>query len=286
MGSNTNRPKSDDMADIMEAEAMAELLETLGGDEEALIGAYLAAKAAEAAQYGPPLPNCGVIPQELPPKRAEYIPRPAPQNVTPAAQKVLWAARIRTEAEANALAGPDLALTASVRTTERMEAEATQPMPLDHYRVGAGGEIVPDGTGHQLPAPWRDTIVTASLITAEASRSRLDLANDCGVLAQSLDLCETIGATNSIERNIASQMALAHKISMRSGQRADESFERAGSAIDKKAREAHSIQGQRETNSTDKGNGRLPEWSPSASETAVRREAKHHRHAHTEHSGQ
>ena len=241
------RDDEPEIADILEMEAVAELLEA--GNEDDLIAAFIAAKAAEAVPQGPRVNNSGLVGIEnRPPRRPDYVLDPTPQNVTPAAQNVLWAARIRTEAEANALAGPDIAMAVSVRSAERLETDATQTMPVDHYQVGAGGEIVPDGSAHQLPAPWRDTVAAPSLITAEASRSRLDLANDAGVLAQSLDICDTIGASNSLERMLAAQLAQIHKISMRAGNRASEAYERQGGAIDAKFREACSIQGQRETN--------------------------------------
>lgn len=226
-------PDDNEETAIDEIEDFAALADI--GNEESLIAAFLAANPA------------GVDAE--PPQRPTHVLPPVRRDTTPASDKLLWASRIRTEAEAGALANrPDPAMDAAVRSAEKLEAEGLAALTPDLFRQGAGGEIVPDGNGHQLPAPWRDTVAAPSLITAEASRARLDLANDCGVLSQTLDICETVGANNSLERMLAAQLALAHRVAMRAGKRADEAYERAGGAIDKKFREACSIQGQRETN--------------------------------------
>lgn len=181
--------------------------------------------------------------------RPTHILPPPPRHATWASDRVIGAARIRLEGEGNALLQrPDHAVQACIAHADRLEAEATGEIPAGALQTGAGGELVPMGNAVTAPAPYRNTVEAPSYITAEASRSRLDLANDCGVLSQTLDICDTIGAQNSLERMLAGQMAQLHKVTMKAGQRAAEAYEQANGAIDQKYREACSVRGQRETN--------------------------------------
>ena len=65
----------------------------------------------------------------------------------------------------------------------------------------------------------RNTVADPSYITADASKSRLDLAFDAGVLETGLDAAETIEARNSLEPfrevSIPDQHVQARRRSMR-----------------------------------------------------------------------
>jgi hypothetical protein len=208
------------------AQLMADILE-----EEAGIAA-----AAEETRQAPP---------RLPP----VILAPERQNTHPGADRVIGAARIRVEAEANKLLNrPDHAVQAELAHAEKLEIGAMAALGPEAFPQGAGGELVPQGNAYIATAPYIDTVKNPSMVTAEASRARQDLANNAGVLSETLDLCETIGARDNTERNLAAQMAIAHKVAMLSGRQACECLEFGRGALDPRHREQYSIQGQRYTN--------------------------------------
>lgn len=164
-------------------------------------------------------------------------------------EKILGAARIRCEAEANALLGhPDHAMEAAVAQADQTEARVLQVLGAGECPTGAGGEIVPFGDGFTRTATYKDTVKAPSLVTAEASRARLDLADNAGVLPAALDIADTIEARDSTERNLAAQMALLHKLIMKSGALAISCLERAEGCIQAKDREIHTIQANRMVN--------------------------------------
>jgi hypothetical protein len=74
------------------------------------------------------------------------------------------------------------------------------------------GEVIPPRTEKLL----YDTMSTPSLAAVEASlaRSRLLLDNVADVVAMALDAADSIGATNSLEKMLAHQLAAAHKVVM------------------------------------------------------------------------
>ena len=86
----------------------------------------------------------------------------------------------------------------------------------------AGGELVP--AGNMVPAEFelRDTVESPDLVTADASRDRLQQAQWAGVLETALDAADTIGAKNAFEKMHAHQMALVHKHVMRLGMRLED----------------------------------------------------------------
>lgn len=59
------------------------------------------------------------------------------------------------------------------------------------------------------------TMESPSFVTADASRSRLELANGAGALASALDTADTIEARDSIELMLSHQLAAAHVASMK-----------------------------------------------------------------------
>ena len=162
----------------------------------------------------------------------------------PAAQRILTAARIRSEAEESALCKGD-AMEFDRITADKLEASAFEALLPGDIEHGMAGELVPVTRGQLVAAHYKDTMKTPSLVTAEASRTRLDLASAADVLETSLDLCDTIEASNAAERMLAGQMALLHKLAMKAGARAAESLERIEGVIDIKYREAGTIQANR-----------------------------------------
>jgi hypothetical protein len=163
--------------------------------------------------------------------------------------KILGAARIRCEAEANRLLGrPDHAMEAEMAQADRVEAGVHAVLGPGEAEMGAGGEIVPHADAFNRAASYIDTVKTPSYVTAEASRSRLDLANKAGVLTSALDIADTIDAKDSTEKNLAAQMALLHRVVMEVGTLAISCIERANGCIMAKDREMYSVQTQRAVN--------------------------------------
>lgn len=73
--------------------------------------------------------------------------------------------------------------------------------PLEAPVRTAGGELVPteDFATRTLPA-IRDTLVNAVAVAADASRDRLDLAENAGLLKLALDTANAIQAGDSTLR--------------------------------------------------------------------------------------
>ena len=64
-------------------------------------------------------------------------------------------------------------------------------------------------------AVMRHTVESPTYVTADASRSRLDLAFKAGALELGFDLAETIQAANSLEKMLAHQLAATHNAAMK-----------------------------------------------------------------------
>lgn len=91
--------------------------------------------------------------------------------------------------------------------------------------VGHGAQKVQDaliacGEAATKPGYIRDTLADPDLVAIEASemRSRHLLAND--IVALGLDVSNSIGATNSMEKLLAYEIALAHKIAFEQASKA------------------------------------------------------------------
>ncbi len=84
-----------------------------------------------------------------------------------------------------------------------------EPVP----EVGAGRELVPAPADEAVPG-LRDTVRNPDKTTALASAERMKLASDAHSLELAVDMAETIGASNSVERALAHQMAVAHRMAM------------------------------------------------------------------------
>jgi hypothetical protein len=166
------------------------------------------------------------------------------------ASKALAASRIRAETEASALTnGPDIAMQAGLRQADKLEQSAGKPFPTDPTEVCAGGELAPHTSPWKISMACVNTVTAPTYITAEASRARLELADQARVLDLTLDLSDTIQAGNSAERMLAAQMAALHKVAMKTAARALETDERLAGYVQNKDREILSIQLQRLTNS-------------------------------------
>jgi hypothetical protein len=89
---------------------------------------------------------------------------------------------------------------------------ALAPVPCPE--MGAGHELVlpTDSPGQSV---LRKTLDQPTFVSANASRTRLALAQKTGSVTMALDMAETIGAQNSAEQMLAHQMAAAHANAMR-----------------------------------------------------------------------
>src|SRR4051812_9782134 len=112
-----------------------------------------------------------------------------------AASLMLGAARIEAE-EADDSRDSSLA--------DDYRAQALAPLSAELIVPGAGGELVPTDCGKGA-AEWRllNTVENPSYVTADASRARLDLAQQAGALEEALDAADTIEARDSLERMLA-----------------------------------------------------------------------------------
>jgi hypothetical protein len=130
------------------------------------------------------------------PRDAGWAPRRGPQPVSSGE-----AIRRATHLRAKVAASPgDLLNPCDLETPSRWEGRAFADLPDAIQSIG--GELVPADTDSM-----RNTVADPSYITADASKSRLDLAFDAGVLETGLDAAETIEARNSLEKMMAHQMA-------------------------------------------------------------------------------
>ncbi len=133
-----------------------------------------------------------------------------------AGELLLTAARIETEAEEGAMRRDPLTTATRKRATEIAE-RARQQAPGYLSEVGAGGELVPASIlGENRFCPQlHNTVTSPDYVTVDASRDRLELAQQAGALETGLDLADTVGAQNSLERMLAHQMAAVHRCAMR-----------------------------------------------------------------------
>lgn len=76
----------------------------------------------------------------------------------------------------------------------------------------SGGEVLP-----QHDTLLRDTLAAPGTTALDASANRLELITRMGtdVAAMALDASDTIGASNSLEKMLAHQLAVSHEVAMR-----------------------------------------------------------------------
>ncbi len=90
---------------------------------------------------------------------------------------------------------------------------------VGEIELGAGCEVMPE-LADASRAHMRDTLRSPTALNVGASLEGLDLANDAGVFASATDAAESMQAGNSLERMLAHQMALTHKLVMTIGAQA------------------------------------------------------------------
>ncbi len=96
---------------------------------------------------------------------------------------------------------------------EILEKDADELLKPDYpVEIGTGNEALPDPEEN---SGIRETMEYPDMITLDASTSRLDQLADLNVLALGLDLSQSIGVKNSLEKLLANQMAAAHDTAMR-----------------------------------------------------------------------
>src|SRR5215203_2739612 len=147
-----------------------------------------------------------VVPEAEPsPQDGGWAPRRGPQPLSSGE-----AIRRATHLRAKVAASPgDLLNLCDLETAKRWEDRAFADLPDPIQSIG--GELVPAEADHRHGGSMRNTVADPSYITADASKSRLDLAFDAGVLETGLDAAETIEARNSLEKMMAHQMAADRK---------------------------------------------------------------------------
>jgi hypothetical protein len=173
------------------------------------------------------------------PRDAGWAPRRGPQPVSSGE-----AIRRGTHLRLRVAGSPgDLLNGYDLETAKRWEAQATADLPDPIHSIG--GELVPADTDRHSGS-MRNTVADPSYITADASRSRVDLAFEAGVLETGLDAAETIEARNSLEKMMAHQMAAQHSSIMRLSAQLNRCIERmeAGQHHDE-TRERANVQGTR-----------------------------------------
>ena len=89
------------------------------------------------------------------------------------------------------------------------------------------GALVAGGEASALPGFFKDTLADPGLIAIESSEARGKLLLANGVVALGIDIANTIGAANTMEKLLAHQMALAHKIASEQASKAAQEYDRA-----------------------------------------------------------
>jgi hypothetical protein len=152
-----------------------------------------------------------------------------------ASDYVLAAERIRVEARySGSCAAGDS------RLADKWEAQArTKQLPSTRTEVGAGGELI-DIENRWDTLGTVDTAADPDYVTADASRDRLELANEAGSLGLALDAADTIQAQDSLEKMLVHQMAVLHRGMMKATARMNEELD-AARVIDPNKREAANV---------------------------------------------
>src|SRR5215207_3652081 len=193
-----------------------------------------------ADEFTPQNQICVSPEAEPSPPDSGWAPRWGPQPLSSGE-----AIRRATHLRAKVAASPDDLLNpCDLETAKRWEGRAFADLPDPVHSIG--GELVPAEAEHRHGCSLRNAVADPSYITADASKSRLDLAFDAGVLETGLDAAETIEARNSLEKMMAHQMAAQHSSIMRLSAQLNRCIERmeAGRHHDE-ARERANVQGAR-----------------------------------------
>jgi hypothetical protein len=106
----------------------------------------------------------------------------------------------------------------NLREGNRAQAEAEEMMePVGEIVLAAGESlhVDPRDLTNQTCGLLQNTLEKPNMISVTASEERMAAALNAGVLETALDAAETAGASNSIEKMLAHQMAAAHKVAMK-----------------------------------------------------------------------
>jgi len=186
-----------------------------------------------------PTQICAVPEAEPSPQDGGWAPRRGPQPLNSGE-----AIRRATHLRAKVAASPsDLLNPRDLETASRWEGRAFADLPDPIHSIG--GELVPADTDHRHGGSMRNTVADPSYITADASKSRLDLAFGAGVLETGLDAAETIEARNSLEKMMAHQMAAMHSSTMKLSAQLHRCIERMELEHNPDLRERANVQGTR-----------------------------------------
>ena len=192
-----------------------------------------------AGEFTPQNQICVSPEAEPSPPDSGWAPRRGPQPLSSGE-----AIRRATHLRAKVAASPDDLLNPyDLETAKRWEGRAFANLPDTIQSIG--GELVPADTDHRHGGSMRNTVADPSYITADASKSRLDLAFDAGVLETGLDAAETIEARNSLEKMMAHQMAAMHSSTMKLAAQLNRCIERMDREHHPDLRERANVQGTR-----------------------------------------
>ena len=95
---------------------------------------------------------------------------------------------------------------------------ASEYLAAEAFQAPVGVRLVEAGEVRPGQAPeFLDTLATPTLVSLDASSHRLDLITSMGtdVAAMALDASDTMGATNSLEKMLAHQLAVLHQSAMK-----------------------------------------------------------------------
>src|SRR5215203_2089779 len=192
-----------------------------------------------AGEFTPQNQICVSPEAEPSPTEAGWAPRRGPQPLSSGE-----AIRRATHLRAKVAASPgDLLNPCDLETASRWEGRAFADL-FDSVQ-SVGGELVPAEADHRHGGSMRNTVADPSYITADASKSRLDLAFDAGVLETGLDAAETIEAQNSFEKMLAHQMAALHSSIMKLTAQLNRCIEHMEREHHHEKRERANVQGTR-----------------------------------------
>jgi hypothetical protein len=151
---------------------------------------------------------------------------------------MLSAARIRAQAVGAASRG-DWLSSADYEFAERIEGRVrTKELPSYRTEVGAGRELI-DRESVGIPG-LVDTVAHPDYVAADASRDRLELANEARALGSALDAADSIQAQDSLEKMLVHEMAVLHRGMMKAAARMNEELDAAG-VMQPSAREAANV---------------------------------------------
>ncbi len=134
---------------------------------------------------------------------------------------------------------------------DNLEGEARESLQIDERdlpQVGTGGELTITKEQAVETPKLVNTVDKPDNITAEASRDRLQLTVDSDCTGMALDAAETIQAKNSLEKMLAHQLAIAHKLAMTFGKKALGCLNKPDQRLDT----LHIVEGSRAANTSAK----------------------------------